>query len=391
MNKVLILHCSILFIVSLCATWWIFKKVLRIAVEKNIVDNPDSRKLQRVPVPLLGGIAVFFGILVALTVANVLFDQTSLFSIVGVMVMMLYIGTMDDILSLSPNIRFLAQIIAVLLIIYGNDISFNNFYGLWGLWNLPDWFAVPMTVFACVGIINSINLIDGVNGLSSGYCIIACSFFAWAYMWADDSELASLAIICLGALIPFFFHNVFGNKSRMFIGDGGTLLMGTIMSVFVLGVLNDKSIFSSCVNANFGTVPFVLSMLAIPVFDTIRVMFVRIIRGTSPFRPDKTHLHHLLLDLHFSHIGTTMVEILANFGVVGSWYLSYKLGASIDVQTYVVIGLGLLITFGFYKFARVQERRKTKVYYLMTKIGDLTHVEDKNWFKSLTKFLDRGY
>ena len=321
MNKVLILHCSILFIVSLCATWWIFKKVLRIAVEKNIVDNPDSRKLQRVPVPLLGGIAVFFGIVVALTVANVLFDQTSLFSIVGVMVMMLYIGTMDDILSLSPYIRFLAQIIAVLLIIYGNDICFNNFYGLWGIWNLPDWFAVPMTVFACVGIINSINLIDGVNGLSSGYCIIACSFFAWAYIWADDAELASLAIICLGALIPFFFHNVFGNKSRMFIGDGGTLLMGTIMSVFVLGVLNDKSIFTSCVNANFGTVPFVLSMLAIPVFDTIRVMFVRIIRGTSPFRPDKTHLHHLLLDLHFSHIGTTMVEILANFGVVGSWYL----------------------------------------------------------------------
>ena len=180
MDKVLILHCSILFIVSLCATWWIFKKVLRIAVEKNIVDNPDSRKLQRVPVPLLGGIAVFFGIVVALTVANVLFDQTSLFSIVGVMVMMLYIGTMDDILSLSPYIRFLAQIIAVLLIIYGNDICFNNFYGLWRIWNLPDWFAVPMTVFACVGIINSINLIDGVNGLSSGYCIIACAFFAWA-------------------------------------------------------------------------------------------------------------------------------------------------------------------------------------------------------------------
>jgi UDP-N-acetylmuramyl pentapeptide phosphotransferase/UDP-N-acetylglucosamine-1-phosphate transferase len=177
----------------------------------------------------------------------------------------------------------------------------------------------------------------------------------------------------------------------MFIGDGGTLLMGTIMSVFVLGALNNNSLFAACVNADFGIVPFVLSMLAIPVFDTIRVMFVRIIRGASPFRPDKTHLHHLLLDLHFSHIGTTMVEILANFGVVGSWYLSYKLGASIDVQTYVVIGLGLLITFGFYKFARVQERRKTKIYYLMTKIGDLTHVEDKNWFKSLTKFLDRGY
>jgi hypothetical protein len=167
--------------------------------------------------------------------------------------------------------------------------------------------------------------------------------------------------------------------------------MGTIMSVFVLGVLNNNSRFAACVNADFGTVPFVLSMLAIPVFDTIRVMFVRIIRGTSPFRPDKTHLHHLLLDLHFSHIGTTMVEILANFGVVGSWYLSYKLGASIDVQTYVVIGLGVLITFGFYKFARVQERKQTKIYKLMTKIGDYTHVEEKSWFKSLTRFLDRGY
>ena len=144
-----------LFIVALVATWWIFKKVLKIAMMKNIVDNPDARKLQKTPVPVLGGIAVFFGMIVALTVTRITFDTYSLFAIMGVMTIMLYLGVLDDILSLTPSLRFAVEILVILLLMFSNKYAINDFQGLWGIHHIPDWIAIPLTVIACVGIINA--------------------------------------------------------------------------------------------------------------------------------------------------------------------------------------------------------------------------------------------
>lgn len=386
----LILYYITLFLVSLLSTWWIFKRVLRIAKLKNIVDNPDERKLQRVPIPVLGGVAVFFGMSVAFAVAGLIHDVSNMFAMVCVMVIMLYVGIMDDIIGLTPKTRFVIEILVVLLLIYCNNYSIDNFHGLWGIYTIPRWISVPLTVFACVGIINAINLVDGVNGLSSGYCIVTSLIFGFAFIITGDVSRASLAILAIGALIPFFFHNVFGKDSKMFIGDGGTLLMGTIISVFVINAIKSDSTIVMFMPANFGIIPFTLALLVIPVFDTIRVMSARIVRGTSPFNPDKTHLHHLLLDLHFSHVGTTATEILFNLLVVGAWYLSYKLGASIDIQLYIVVFLGLAITFGFYRFARVQIRKQSRIYHCLVKVGDWTHVGHTKWFEGITRVLDRN-
>ena len=386
----LVLYYITLFVVSLCATWWIFKKVLNIAILKNIVDNPDERKIQRVPVPVLGGVAVFFGMLVAFAIAATIYDVSNMFAIICVIMIMLYIGTIDDVIDLSPWIRFIIEIIVVLVLIFCDGCSIDNFHGLWGIGKLPDMIAIPLTVFACVGIVNSINLIDGVNGLSSGYCIVTCIIFGMAFLLTGDVGRATLAIISVGALIPFLFHNVFGKKSKMFIGDGGTMMMGIIMSSFVINALKTHSTIAAAVPDNFGMVAFVLAVLAIPVFDTLRVMTARIVRGGSPFNPDKTHLHHLLLDYHFSHIGTTAMEIISNLLVIGVWYLEYRLGASVDLQLYVVIVMGMLITFAFYRFARVQQRKETRFYKWLTKVGDWTHVGHTLWFGRFRDFLDKG-
>lgn len=379
-----------LFLVSLCATWWIFKKVLKIAKLKNIVDNPDGRKIQSVPVPILGGVAVFFGMVVAFATAGLLFDISNMFAMLCVMSIMLYLGMMDDILGLSPRLRFFVEILVVLLLIYCNDYSINSLHGLWGVYEMSPWVAVPLTVFACVGIINAINLIDGVNGLCSAYCIVTCAIFGAIFIVTGDYDRASLAILCIGALIPFFCHNVFGTKSKMFIGDSGTLVMGIIMSSFVINALKVDSAIASAMPKNFGVVPFTLAVLAIPVFDTLRVMILRLLRGVSPFTPDRNHLHHMLYDLHFSHIGITSTEILANLFIVGCWYLSYRLGASIDMQLYVVIFFGVMTTFAFNKFARTQEKKQSAIYHKMVKAGEFTHVGHTKWFLNLRAFLDRN-
>jgi UDP-N-acetylmuramyl pentapeptide phosphotransferase/UDP-N-acetylglucosamine-1-phosphate transferase len=233
-------------------------------------------------------------------------------------------------------------------------------------------------------------MIDGINGLSSGYCIMASAVFGGAFIISNDRDAASLAMLSVGALLPFFFHNVFGKKSKMFIGDGGTLLMGTIMSAFVIGAINVNSPLAAKVGPNFGVIAFVLAVLVIPVFDCIRVMISRILRKTSPFYPDKTHLHHLFIDMGFSHAGTSFVEVMLSVVTIAIWWTSYKLGASIDLQLYIVVALGLLFTFGIYTFLRRQEKNNTKLYHVLQKFGQRTHLGHTSGWMRFRDFLDRN-
>lgn len=389
MNQETIYITAISFLVSFATAWWIFKYVLRIAVDKNIVDNPNARKLQKEPVPVLGGVAVAFGILAATVVGGMFFNVSQIYPLICIMIIMLYVGVMDDILGLSPRLRLLIEILVVVALIYTTGFAIDDFHGLWGIGRLPQGLAVCLTVFAGVGIINAINLIDGVNGLCSGYCIFVCAVFGAFFASSGGTAGAFFAAACIGALIPFLCHNIFGAKSKMFIGDGGTLLMGTVMTYFVIDCLHGDVAAETARNGNFGLVPFALSVLAVPVFDTLRVMTVRMLHGRSPFSPDKSHLHHLLFEYHFSHIGTTCTEILLNMLVVGVWRTAYALGATIDVQLYAVLLTGIGVTFGLYGLLTRIRRRDTRFYHALLRFGDRTHVGHSKWFSKCRKVLDR--
>ena len=381
-------HVLIAFFASMFAVMWIHPLVVRIAIEKNIVDNPDARKLQRIPIPVLGGCAVLFGILLGIGFTSAHCDCTSLLVTITAMTIMLYTGTMDDILELSPRLRFAIEIIVVAILIMANDQSISNFYGLWGLDVIPQWLAIPLTIFASVGIINAINLIDGVDGLSSGYGVMACIAFAILFYLAGDISMLTLAVVTAGSLIPFFLHNVFGKRSKMFIGDGGTLALGIVFSTFVIYTLADGSIVGEFVDSNFGLIPFTLAALSIPVFDTLRVMMARIVRRTSPFSPDKTHLLHLFIELGFSHAGTTVSILTLNSLIILLQLVSWMLGCSIDVQLYIVIGASLLGTVGLYYGTKAMSDNNL-FKRIMKAIGRATHIERKGGFLTMQKLMDR--
>lgn len=388
MSISLLYHLIIPFLVAFIATLWIHPKVLKIAIMKNLVDNPDARKLQRRPTPVMGGLAVFFGLLLGMC-SSQLIESSHIFIYLAVMSIMLYIGTIDDILDLSPKLRFLIEIAVIIILMKVTGHSINNFFGLWGLQDIPIWCAAPLTIVAAVGIINAINLIDGVNGLSTGFCIMACSLFAILFVLSDNTTMAIIAMSAAGAIIPFFLHNVFGSNTRMFIGDGGALVMGVIMSIFIINILCSDSLSANLTEKNIGLIPFCLAVLSVPVFDTLRVMTMRMIRGTSPFNPDKTHLHHLFIDLGFSHVGTTLSILSLNTLVVLSWLISFLMGASVDIQLYVVLFFSILITFVFYRFTRQQIRNNTKFYRMLNSLSHYTHIERQNFWKKLETFIDR--
>lgn len=377
------------FFTALLLVGWIHPRLVKIALLKNIVDNPDARKLQRTPVPVLGGVAVFFGVVIAIGCMSSVVDCSGLPVVIMAMMAMLYTGTMDDILSLSPGLRFVIEIVVVLLLIFVGGYCIDDFHGLWNIGRFSYWCAVPLTVVAAVGIINAINLVDGVNGLSSGYCIMACLIFGTLFFLAGEAPMTILAAVSVGALIPFFLHNVFGKTSKMFIGDGGTLVMGVVMSVFVIAILQNGSRVAAYVNPNVGLVPFTLAVLSVPVFDTLRVMSTRILKGTSPFRPDKTHLHHMFIDLGCSHVATTLAILGVNMFVVLCWWALEASGFSIAVQLYAVIAVSLLVTSGLYHFMQWHICRDTRFMRAMRRLGYKTHISRTGIFFWLQQVMDK--
>ncbi len=379
---------AISFVVSFGLVSWIHPRIVKIARMKNIVDKPDARKLQNEPVPVLGGVAVFFGVVVGIGFMSTFVALPSMLVVVTAMMVMLYTGTMDDVLNLSPSLRFGIEIAVVIGLIFsgGGSFQIDDFHGLWGIGRIPEWVAVPLTIFAAVGIVNAINLIDGVNGLSSGYCILACFIFGIFFIFTHNLPMTLLAGVSAGALFPFFFHNVFGRTSRMFIGDGGTLVMGIVMAIFVCEVLQYEG------DAVFGcgdSIPFTLAVLCIPVFDTLRVMSVRLLHGVSPFHPDKTHLHHMFIALGCSHPMTTVAILTLNSGVVLCWWVAAMLGASCEVQLYVVVGLSALFTFGLYRILEVQLRRNTRFFRWLRRFGYHTHLSRTRFFLMFRNFVDK--
>lgn len=388
-------------LISVVSVHWIFLNVLKVAKIKGLVDNPDARKLQKAPVPVLGGVAVFFGLMTGMGAYVTIFKMLgvptitldgSLLPVVVSASIMLYLGTLDDILGLTPRIRLVIEVLIMLVIIFGSGLCVNSLHGLWGVYEFSWWIGVPLTVFAGVGIINAYNMVDGVNGLSSGLCITCSVIFAVICFKRVDYADVAIALCFAASLIPFLLHNVFGKRSKMFIGDCGTMVMGTLVSWFMIRILSCENAESlsqlAAGGRELGLVAMMVAVTCVPVFDTLRVMTARMMRKQSPFYPDKTHLHHAFIAVGTSHSITALSEILINVVVVSAWYATYCLGASPDVQLYVVIILSAILVWGTYFVLNgyVKTNPNSSIYRLIQR----THFGDSTWWLNLQTWLDKG-
>lgn len=313
------------------------------------------------------------------------------------MTTMLVLGVWDDIKNLSAILRLIVQFSIVGAYMAFTGYYVDSFFGLFGIHEISPWFGIPLSLVAGVGTINAINMIDGVDGYSSGYGVMASGSFAVLFIAVNQPVFSCLTVIVASALVPFFFHNVFGKKSKMFIGDGGTMMLGVLMTIFEFGAVSLRR-SSHLEELGVGLLAMILAILCVPVFDTLRVMTARMARGRSPFKPDKSHLHHLFIDMGFSHLGAAVSILSINFAVILIWLLLWLGGASINTQTCVVILLGVTVTFGFYKLMRWQQHsgpvgddgcpQGTPLWHAFCRIGNWSHVEERTLWHVLQKLVD---
>ena len=388
----------IVTLVAMLTSALVFPFALRFALKHDIVDKPNARKLQRSPVPVFGGVVVYSGILAGGLVLLFFFRSPMLAWILFSVALMMVIGTWDDINGLPAFVRLLVEVLLVGGFIATTGIYIDNLHGLWGVYEMDPLYAIPISIFAGVGTINAINMIDGVDGYSSGYAMLACLCFAFAFHSAWTPGMVCLTLIAGGALLPFFMHNVFGARSRMFIGDGGTLMLGMLLTSLAFSALSSKVGLGPLEDQNVCIPALVIGVGCIPLFDAVRVMFVRMIHGKSPLKADKSHLHHLFIDMGFSHLGAAMFILQMNIVVLLGWWLAWYLGASMDVQLYVVVAMALMVTAGVYSLMRWQQNggpvdeegypQGTKLWHLLCRLGEWTHKENKSAWRMMRFIMD---
>ena len=302
-------------------------QIILISYKKRLFDVVDKRKVHEGVIPRLGGVAfvpsiiISYALMVGLAMLWGVGINATLTTTVHLMwglcaLLLLYIeGVTDDLVGVGYKVKFAVQFVCALLVVC-SGVWLNNLYGLFGIWQIPWWIGQPLTMLVLVFIINSINLIDGIDGLASGLSIVALFFLACMF-YADCLYVA--AAICaamLGALVPFFYFNVFGNPQqhrKIFMGDAGSQVVGLVLGFAAVWFCMDSTqtdypsamLISSKPNA----LVLGFALLMVPCLDVLRVMLGRVRRGCSPFMPDKSHIHHKFLALGMSH-RTAMLTII---------------------------------------------------------------------------------
>lgn len=300
--------------------------IIKYAKKLNLVDKPNERKVHKDPIPNLGGIAIFLGFFLSTLGWMMAYTGQNNFQIISIiygLVVLFVMGIIDDQIDMKARTKFLIQI-AVAITIAAAGLRIETFNGIFFIWDLPIPIQYMFTVLLVVGLTNAFNLIDGIDGLAGGIAFIN-SIVIGIVLYNPDEILVSLLSIGLaGALLGFLIYNF--NPAKIFMGDTGSLVIGYMMAVMGVLLHNRSKLDTTVMEIKSAeTTILVVGLLVIPVYDTIRVFARRILKGNSPFKPDKTHVHHLLIQSGFNHKKSTIILYIANIVVISIAYFYYKL------------------------------------------------------------------
>ncbi len=314
------------FGIAFALTGLLIPQILLIAFRKKLFDVQDERKIHEGIVPRLGGIAFVPAIITSISfilgLEVTLFpDQVSLMledRFVPIMflfcslLLLFLVGMADDLIGVRYSVKFIFQILAAMLTI-SSGVFISDLYGIAGLETLPNWFAWLFTGFCIVYCVNAINLIDGIDGLAAGLAAIAMTIYGIVLLLSGEYLYSILAWAGVGSLLPFLYFNIFGNAEKcrkIFMGDTGSLTIG--MLIIFLGIVICQTIPSEGILCGTNPVIIGVAPLIVPVFDVARVFLHRIKHRRNPFLPDRSHIHHKLLDLGLSSTCALSIILLVS-------------------------------------------------------------------------------
>jgi UDP-N-acetylmuramyl pentapeptide phosphotransferase/UDP-N-acetylglucosamine-1-phosphate transferase len=312
------------FITAFVPSYFLIPSVIKVAKAKHLFDEPGERRSHTVKTPSLGGIAIFAGVIFSVIFWAPFYVFANLQYTLCALVIIFFIGVKDDILPMSAYKKLIGELMAAGILVFKSKIKITSLHGFLGFDLIPDWASIILSIFIIIVIINAFNLIDGINGLSGSIStIIALTLGTWFYL-VDQIGLAILAFSLAGAVTAFLKYNF--TPAKIFMGDTGALLLGLICSILVIEFIEvNQQITGSPYSFTAGPA-VAIGILILPLFDTARVFTIRLLRGRSPFSPDRLHLHHLLIDSGLTHMQATSVLALTTISFIAMVFVLQSMG-----------------------------------------------------------------
>lgn len=313
----------------------------------------------------MGGTVIVLAVSVTSIIINLFYNLGDLYPALCVMFILYIFGMLDDTIGLSWNFKMGLQILAILLLYFGGSYGVNSMFGLFGLGTLSWWFSLICTLFTGLLLLNAVNFTDGIDGLASGLGLLGAIVMGYWSIRHGFIIQALVSCIMIGTLFSFYVFNVFSKRYKMYMGDSGSLTLGLFI---YMSVCPDSYYFldnTFIVDKYF--VSFLLALFSAMIFDTLRVVIVRILKGKSPFQPDRTHLHHIYVDAGMSHLLATNKIILNNIAVLLVWYGTAAMEWNSSLQYIVVFLAGVFFIWGPYFLLTYCKEKKRNFYALILK------------------------
>ncbi|MCB0496677.1 MAG: undecaprenyl/decaprenyl-phosphate alpha-N-acetylglucosaminyl 1-phosphate transferase [Cyclobacteriaceae bacterium] len=302
------------FVVGLLVSFLVMPLIIALLKKKNLMDSPDRRKIHRGFIPSMGGIGIVVGLIVALLIwltFNGIIESKYLLAGVG---LLFVAGIRDDLIPISPRVKLIVQILAAFIVLT-DGIVISSAYGLFGLDDIYYTVKIFITIGFIIFFTNSFNLIDGLDGLAGTIALIISSFFATWFYLNESYYLAVISAATAGSIIGFLYYN--WKPAKIFMGDTGALSLGFLFSVLAILFLNKDSALTTEWYKFQAPISTAIAVLIIPLFDTSRIIVVRLVKKKSPFEPDNNHTHHVLIRLGLTHAQAALVLGFANLVFIG--------------------------------------------------------------------------
>ncbi|MES2284314.1 MAG: MraY family glycosyltransferase [Bacteroidota bacterium] len=337
-----------LFLGAFLITYIIIPKIILVTELKKLTTPVNSRSAHLIPTPSFGGVAFFTTLILTISLIQAILSHFGGNNLIAGLTVLFMVGLKDDLIISTARVKIVGQLIAIAFILFLPQLQIISLHGFLNIYEIPLYFSFPMALILMLSIINAYNLIDGIDGLAGIIGIIICSIYAVIFFFTNRDFSFLICISVIAILAAFLRYNLSSGTNKIFMGDSGSLIIGFLIGFLTLRFLTIDSF--TILDYQFKTenrIIFIVSILFIPIFDTTRIVFSRLLKKQNPFAADRNHAHHILIDLGLSHVkasvllGFLNVFIVMVFLLLGRYYSSF-------ILTLVMGLLFLLFTYLFF-------------------------------------------
>lgn len=333
---------------SFLAAYIIIPKIIWIVNHRELIDHPEERSSHKNATPTMAGVAFFLTLILALFFLKTWDKDLIGLNLIAALTIIFVIGLKDDLVVSSPRAKLGGELVATLFVLFCSCMQVTTLHGFLGIDNIPLWFAYGFGTLMVLTIINSFNLIDGIDGLASTIGLVIFSVYAVIFYATGLYFYFLLCVSLIAMLLAYLRYNFSGTK-KIFMGDTGSLIIGFCIGFFTLRFLAmDATLFTGFSFKLENKLIIIAAILYIPLLDTLRVIGVRLLNKKSPFYPDRNHIHHILIDSGLSHVKSSLFLGFLNVLMVGLFiFLSSYLNS---IQLLFVFAISFVFFLGvFYK------------------------------------------